>query len=39
MGVDHAQGYAFGRHEPLEHLLQTMRSEESQRLRAYWLEA
>lgn len=39
MGVDHAQGYAFGQPEPLENLLKQMRSEESQRLRAYWLEA
>ena len=38
MGIEYAQGYAFGRPEPLDGLLQQLRSEESQRLRAYWLE-
>ena len=39
MGVDAAQGYAFGHPHPIEEALQAIRSEESQRLRAYWLEA
>jgi diguanylate cyclase (GGDEF)-like protein len=38
LGVDHAQGYAFGRPEPLEELLKRMQGAESERLRAYWLE-
>lgn len=37
-GVDYAQGYAFGRPEPLESVLESLARDESQRLRRSFLE-
>ena len=38
MGVDYAQGYAFGRPEPLDEVLSGLQNDESQRLRTLALE-
>jgi diguanylate cyclase (GGDEF)-like protein len=38
LGVDYAQGYAFGRPEPLEQILESLSHEESQRLHGLFLE-
>jgi diguanylate cyclase (GGDEF)-like protein len=38
MGVDYAQGYAFGKPEPLEPLLASLAADESQRLHKLFLE-
>ena len=38
LGVDYAQGYHFGRPEPLDALLKNLDSDESQRLRKLFLE-
>ncbi|MFO1468637.1 MAG: EAL domain-containing protein [Steroidobacteraceae bacterium] len=38
LGVDYAQGYCYGKPEPLEDLLRKLDSEESQRLRKLFLE-
>ena len=39
MGVDYAQGYAFGRPEPLDEVLNNLQNEESSRMRALALES
>ena len=39
LGVDYAQGYAFGKPEPLEKVLAGLNNEESQRLRRLFLES
>jgi diguanylate cyclase (GGDEF)-like protein len=38
LGVDYAQGYAFGRPEPLESVLESLAHDESRRLRRLFLE-
>ncbi len=38
LGVDYAQGYAFGRAEPLEDILRALAAEESQRLHRLYRE-
>lgn len=38
LGVDYAQGYAFGRPEPLDDLLKSLGQDESRRLRRVFLE-
>jgi EAL domain-containing protein (putative c-di-GMP-specific phosphodiesterase class I) len=38
LGVDYAQGYAFGRPEPLDDILRSLADEESQRLHRLYLE-
>ncbi len=38
LGVDYAQGYAFGRPEPLDKLLESLTDDESQRMHRLWLE-
>jgi len=38
LGVDYAQGYAFGRPEPLESVLESLARDESRRLRRVFLE-
>lgn len=38
LGVDYAQGYAFGKPEPLDRLLEQLTNEESQRLHRLFLE-
>ena len=38
LGVDYAQGYAFGRPEPLDDILRALADEESQRLHRLYLE-
>jgi diguanylate cyclase (GGDEF)-like protein len=38
LGVDYAQGYAFGKPEPLDELLETLDRDESRRLRKLFLE-
>ncbi len=38
LGVDYAQGYAFGRPEPLESVLKSLAHDESQRLHRLFLE-
>lgn len=38
LGVDYAQGYAFGRPEPLEDILKSLAQDESRRLRRLYLE-
>ena len=38
LGVDYAQGYAFGRPEPLEAVLEGLSGEESRRLKRLHLE-
>jgi diguanylate cyclase (GGDEF)-like protein len=39
MGVDHGQGFGFGRPEDMETTLKALRDDESRRMRALWLEA
>jgi EAL domain-containing protein (putative c-di-GMP-specific phosphodiesterase class I) len=39
LGVDYAQGYAYGRPEPLEQVLETLVRDESQRLHRLFLES
>jgi diguanylate cyclase (GGDEF)-like protein len=39
LGVDYAQGYAFGKPEPLEKVLATLSDDESRRLRRLFLES
>ncbi len=39
LGVDYAQGYAFGKPEPLEKVLAGLHNDESQRLRRLFLES
>jgi diguanylate cyclase (GGDEF)-like protein len=39
LGVDYAQGYAFGKPEPLDQVLAGLNNEESQRLRRLFLES
>ena len=39
LGVDYAQGYAFGKPEPLEKVLAAMSDDESRRLRRLFLES
>jgi Amt family ammonium transporter len=39
LGVDYAQGYAFGKPEPLERVLAAMSDDESRRLRRLFLES
>jgi EAL domain-containing protein (putative c-di-GMP-specific phosphodiesterase class I) len=39
LGVDYAQGYAFGKPEPLEKVLCALNNEESQRMRRLFLES
>jgi diguanylate cyclase (GGDEF)-like protein len=39
LGVDYAQGYAFGRPEPLDEVLAGLNNQESQRLRRLFLES
>jgi diguanylate cyclase (GGDEF)-like protein len=39
LGVDYAQGYAYGRPEPLESLLESLAHDESQRLHRLFLES
>jgi diguanylate cyclase (GGDEF)-like protein len=38
LGVDYAQGYAYGRPEPLEEVLRNLNDDESRRLRRLFLE-
>ena len=38
LGVDYAQGYAFGKPEPLEDILKSLAQDESRRLRRLYLE-
>jgi EAL domain-containing protein (putative c-di-GMP-specific phosphodiesterase class I) len=38
LGVDYAQGYAFGRPEPLDTLLESLSQDESRRLHRLFLE-
>jgi diguanylate cyclase (GGDEF)-like protein len=38
LGVDYAQGYAFGRPEPLAEILETLANDESRRLHKLYLE-
>ena len=38
LGVDYAQGYAFGKPEPLDAVLKSLAQDESQRLRRLYLE-
>jgi len=38
LGVDYAQGYAFGRPEPLDALLEGLSEDESRRMHRMWLE-
>jgi EAL domain-containing protein (putative c-di-GMP-specific phosphodiesterase class I) len=38
LGVDYAQGYAFGRPEPLERILEDLGQDESRRLHKLFLE-
>jgi EAL domain-containing protein (putative c-di-GMP-specific phosphodiesterase class I) len=38
LGVDYAQGYAFGRPEPLNEILESLASDESRRLHRLFLE-
>jgi EAL domain-containing protein (putative c-di-GMP-specific phosphodiesterase class I) len=38
LGVDYAQGYAFGKPEPLPALLESLVHEESQRMHRLFLE-
>jgi len=38
LGVDFAQGYAFGKPEPLDALLRTLSADESRRMRKLFLE-
>jgi EAL domain-containing protein (putative c-di-GMP-specific phosphodiesterase class I) len=38
LGVDYAQGYAYGKPEPLEALLQNLGLDESRRLHKLFLE-
>jgi EAL domain-containing protein (putative c-di-GMP-specific phosphodiesterase class I) len=38
LGVDFAQGYAFGKPEPLEGLLQSLSADESRRMHRVFLE-
>ena len=38
LGVDYAQGYAYGRPEPLDSVLESLAHDESQRLRRLFLE-
>jgi EAL domain-containing protein (putative c-di-GMP-specific phosphodiesterase class I) len=38
LGVDYAQGYAFGKPEPLKDILESLNREESQRLHKLFLE-
>jgi EAL domain-containing protein (putative c-di-GMP-specific phosphodiesterase class I) len=38
LGVDYAQGYAFGKPEPLKEVLEKLSSEESRRLHKLYLE-
>lgn len=38
MGIDYAQGYAFGKPEPLDEVLSSLQNEESRRLRTLALE-
>jgi diguanylate cyclase (GGDEF)-like protein len=39
LGVDYAQGYAFGKPEPLDQVLSSLAKDESKRLRRLFLEA
>jgi EAL domain-containing protein (putative c-di-GMP-specific phosphodiesterase class I) len=39
LGVDYAQGYAFGRPEPLQQVLAALGEDESQRLHRLFLES
>jgi len=39
LGVDYAQGYAYGRPEPLEDVLRSLSEDESRRLRRLFLES
>jgi EAL domain-containing protein (putative c-di-GMP-specific phosphodiesterase class I) len=38
LGVDYAQGYAFGKPEPLDGVLKSLNADESRRLHALFLE-
>ena len=38
LGVDYAQGYAYGRPEPLSEVLESLSHDESQRLHKLFLE-
>jgi EAL domain-containing protein (putative c-di-GMP-specific phosphodiesterase class I) len=38
LGVDYAQGYAFGKPEPLDSLLESLSKDESRRLHKLFLE-
>jgi len=38
LGVDYAQGYAFGRPEPLTQILESLAHDESRRLHKLYLE-
>ena len=38
LGVDYAQGYAYGRPEPLDKLLASLTDDESRRMHRLWLE-